>query len=423
MPADRRPSRPCAQCGAALQHVPRQTGGATATASPAPRGHRRYRCPQSSCAWEGWLPRRSRAAVGSVLRRRRAALRRRWLLPVLTALSVTAGAAALGVVAFRVLVAQPSPLVVPRQAWAPGEFDDGRPLPVAHPLRRYVALQLQAQTAAESAAESVAETAAQPAPQPNPPWRAEPTSAAVSTPPSAPGWAAPVPVPVSAGGLKDWLTYRHGCVWGQPGRNPYRGTVEQALKASALPPEVVQKIAHQVRLGSRTDRVEISNAGIRAARSGRVFDASHFAMSYGMTLCTSTRVNFVAGHVEQASLFEASDDQGRVYAVMVPDVCGNVSVLADAEDRRRVTSVAGSSDDAPAEARAEQADAPGALVDNRPRRMPTEIDWKEPGSAAQNARASRTDTQTVPEPGTLACALLALAVMAGLARRRRSSKS
>jgi hypothetical protein len=39
-----------------------------------------------------------------------------------------------------------------------------------------------------------------------------------------------------------------------------------------------------------------------------------------------TRVNLKPGHVEPARLFEAQDPvSGRVYSVMVPDVCGNVS--------------------------------------------------------------------------------------------------
>ena len=50
-------------------------------------------------------------------------------------------------------------------------------------------------------------------------------------------------------------------------------------------------------------------------------------MSFGTTLCLNARVNFAPGHVEAADLFEARDDQGRLHAVMVPDVCGNVTVL------------------------------------------------------------------------------------------------
>jgi hypothetical protein len=443
MPANRRPSRPCLQCGAALLHVPRQPDERRTSVQV---GHHHYRCPVPACGWDGWLPRRSREAVGGLLRRRQAATHRRWLVPALTALTVTAGATALGVVAFRVLL-QPLATAPRQTSLAPGEYDDGRPLPAAHPLRRYVVLQLNAESRADATL----------------PQAEGPTGAG----PAAPGLPSPLPAPVSAPGLQDSLTYRHGCVWGQPGRNPYRGTVEQALRASALPAEVVQKITNQVRAGSATDRVAIGNDGIRAASSGRVFDASHFAMTYGMTLCTSTRVNFVAGHVEQASLFEASDNKGRVYAVMVPDVCGNVSVLADAQDRRRTTAVAGSSEDAEPDLRAGPADGPEAgraaggpgvagfqpgggapdsgrvsarglaatrvagvagavgaqrgteVADNAPRRLPDELAWKEPASTTQGRSEGTRELLTVPEPGTLACVLLALAAMGGVARRRQ----
>jgi len=69
------------------------------------------------------------------------------------------------------------------------------------------------------------------------------------------------------------------------------------------------------------DRLDIRTGSIRAQRSGSEFDAGNIAMTYGKTLCLNTRVNFVPGHVEKASLYEAADRQGRLHAVMVPDVC------------------------------------------------------------------------------------------------------
>jgi hypothetical protein len=43
-------------------------------------------------------------------------------------------------------------------------------------------------------------------------------------------------------------------------------------------------------------------------------------------------VNFKRDHFERASLYQAADYRGRVHSVMIPDVCGNVSVLG-AEDQ------------------------------------------------------------------------------------------
>jgi hypothetical protein len=44
-------------------------------------------------------------------------------------------------------------------------------------------------------------------------------------------------------------------------------------------------------------------------------------------MCLDSAVNFAPGHVEYADLFVATDDQGQTHYVMIPDVCGNVSVL------------------------------------------------------------------------------------------------
>lgn len=123
------------------------------------------------------------------------------------------------------------------------------------------------------------------------------------------------------------LTLRQGCAWGQPGRNPYRGSTEQALTAAGLPPEVVRLIAAQRQAGQKAGRLKISRDAIRLEDGSRDFNPRQMAMSFGTTLCLNTRVNFAPGHVEAADLFEARDAQGRLHAVMVPDVCGNVTVL------------------------------------------------------------------------------------------------
>jgi hypothetical protein len=123
------------------------------------------------------------------------------------------------------------------------------------------------------------------------------------------------------------LRLRRNCVWGEPGRTPYRGTVEQALKAAQLPPEVVRRISEMADNGYSDDRVEISRTAIRSLNGRHIFKPQIPAMGFGDTLCFNTQVNFPAGHVEYAALYEADDRSGRRYSVMVPYVCNNVSVL------------------------------------------------------------------------------------------------
>jgi hypothetical protein len=199
--------------------------------------------------------------------------------------------------------------------------------------------------------------------------------------------------PVTSAGVQR-LSLKQGCAWGMPGRNPYRGSVEQALVTAKLPPEVIQRIASKVSAGQLDDRLEITNAGIRPERDEqREFDSRNVAMTYGHTLCVNTRVNFQRGHVERASLFEASDKQGNLYSVMVPDVCGNVSVLGARMERKRKR--------IPLAVLAETLHGAPALM-----RLVTGAEDRE--------------VRTVPEPGSLALALGALGLMAGLARLRQS---
>lgn len=189
------------------------------------------------------------------------------------------------------------------------------------------------------------------------------------------------------------LSWRRFCAWGRPGRMPYRGTVDEALRAAQLPAAVREQLAAAIAARRPHDRLTIGNGAIRAIASGRLFDAQAFAMTYGRTLCLDTRVNFKPGHVEPASLYEALDAQGTRYSVMVPDVCGNISVIT--------------------------ASGGGFGAPRSNIRTPGERDA--PGSPA--SRADKPNE--VPAPGTLALSLLALAVAAlarhagPFARRRR----
>ena len=234
----------------------------------------------------------------------------------------------------------------PAPVFALGEQYDGDPLSARHPLAQHHNRLLTVSVAASAAA---ATSAAAPA--------------------------------------TDLLALRRSCVWGKPGGNPYRGSVEQALRSAALPEEVVQSVVAQVRAGQPVDRLEIRNGGVKALASGRVYDAKNIAMTYGNTLCLATRVNFVAGHMEPAALYEAMTKTGHVVAVMVPEVCGNVSVLGQAVDANRLLTYTGG-------------------VGGEPIRwMPAVLD----GERGALRGLAGTSSQDVPEPGTLACVLAALA--------------
>jgi hypothetical protein len=64
------------------------------------------------------------------------------------------------------------------------------------------------------------------------------------------------------------LSLREGCAWGEPGRNPYSGTVRQALKAARLPADVVVLLESKIRDRRASDRLEIRNDQIRAVQRG-----------------------------------------------------------------------------------------------------------------------------------------------------------
>ncbi len=162
--------------------------------------------------------------------------------------------------------------------------------------------------------------------------RLPPVSAQVAAATGADGAAAAA----SAHGLQ----LRHGCRWGQPGRAPYRGSTRQALQAAGLPEEVVAQIEAQRNAGQKSGRLAIGRDGIRHTGDGRVFPAEGLALTFGMTLCQDSSVNFAKGHVEMADLYEARDAQGRPHAVMVPDVCGNVSVLGTQASLGKVAGMA-----------------------------------------------------------------------------------
>jgi hypothetical protein len=145
-----------------------------------------------------------------------------------------------------------------------------------------------------------------------------------------------IPASANAGRYQadpDRLELREGCAWGNPGRNPYKGTVEQALRRARLPDEVVAQMKDKIAAGLASDRLEITNETIRTVHENGHFEPRAIKMTFGKTLCVNTRVNFEPGRVERADLYEATDKAGRSYSVMVPYVCGNVSVLGARAER------------------------------------------------------------------------------------------
>lgn len=121
---------------------------------------------------------------------------------------------------------------------------------------------------------------------------------------------------------------QRGCAWGTPGRNPYRGTVEQILVAANLPPEVISQLSKMIEQGKPTDELEISRLGIFTKDLKRGFGKTIKVMGFGDSMCFDMRVNFKKGHFEPADLYEVHVGR-RTYSVMIPRVCGNVSVITE----------------------------------------------------------------------------------------------
>jgi hypothetical protein len=220
------------------------------------------------------------------------------------------------------------------------------------------------------------------------------------------------------------LQLRRSCLWGVPGRTPYRGTVEQALTAARLPPDVIRRIADMARAGTE-DRVEITRTGIRSTDGRRTFSAHIPAMGFGNTLCFDTVVNFQPGHVEYAALYETQDQAGRTYSVMVPFVCSNVSVLGARGDLGPEGGP-GKPDGGPGNPDGGQGSPNGGP--SNPNGGPGSPNGG-PGSpkSGQGSPNGGPDAETgsrpVPEPASWLLAVTALGVMSWLRRRAAKGRS
>jgi hypothetical protein len=126
---------------------------------------------------------------------------------------------------------------------------------------------------------------------------------------------------------------RSECVWGGPGEAPFRGTLTAALAAARLPSEIVDKfeIMHAGHLVS--DRLAISNAGIRSADGRRHFGHTAKAMTLGNTICFSTKINMPPDTITFADLYELIDDENQRFTMMIVARGGNVAVLEEQTER------------------------------------------------------------------------------------------
>jgi hypothetical protein len=401
----RHTTKSCPTCSQTLVRV-RRTAADREVVDPATGWQMgRYRCANLACGWQGLLPRQSmrqmqreqrlRHRPSRSLRQRVVALNLPWAQAG-SVLLVMALLVLVGVQGARHLLgAQPQQVSTAVPA---GESHDGDPLPARHPWVRPVVLTAAdlaappvapAANPAELAASWLAPSAGLPTAGLPGPGAASAADFGLALPAPVMAAAPPAAAPAAPAVPIDPLEMRRGCAWGKPGRNPYTGSVEQALLHARLPPEVVAEVSRKVRAKEVSDRLEIRTGSIRGVKHGRDFDPQRVAMSFGRTLCLNSRVNFAPGHVERADLYEVKDARGRQHAVMVPDVCGNVSVLGERGERRRALVAAGGG---------------------------TDEEWW-----ALATLAAMSDGGTVPEPGTLAAVLAALAalVVAQRARARR----
>lgn len=312
---------------------------------------RRYACRDVECNWSGRRVRRPRpvplpAASTTATQAAPVAPSPRWRS--VAAVLIGMGVAVLAMAPWQRPKLQPEVVAVGPHKVLRGASYDGDALPADHPL--------------------VVPPLSQPA-------SAQPASAQ--------------PVPASAP-----LTLRRHCAWGIPGRLPYQGTVEEALQSARLPAEVISAIAEQVKAGRPDDRLTITTVSIRGDKTGLEFSPRAFALTFGRTLCVGARVNFQRDHFERASLYQAADYRGKVHNVMIPDVCGNVSVL-------------GSEDQLAARAPSEST-------------LGDEQQADRPGGAASGSGGG-ANANVVSEPPSWAAAGLAL-LLAGVATWRRGQR-
>lgn len=377
------PHLPCPQCGFKLQRVQRTEED---LASPEAQSRRRYLCHNPECGWEGLIDRRQyhRRQDGQFVH-------------------TGAATSALG-------AAAEAPAVIADGGWTRALWTRlfGHAGPSATRARLLLRAPATMFMAGFLAAALVAGTFTTVERQLHPPQQGRPLLGLVPAGETNDGDDLPPGHPLLAtfegpvGSAKGSpLTLKHRCAWGKPGGNPYKGTVEEALTAARLPPDVIKEVALRVKNRDVTDRLTITNSSIRGDKTGVEFDPRAIAMTYGRTLCLATRVNFKPGHQEPADLYTVTDGVGRRYSVMVPDVCGNVSVLSEAGKSMPT----------------EVLSAGQTLADAEPRHTVNDL-VEAGGKVRVMSVIIDGQTRSVPLPGSLALVGIALAAMAVTRRRR-----
>lgn len=160
------------------------------------------------------------------------------------------------------------------------------------------------------------------------------------------------------------------CSWDQPGHNPFVGDRQAAIMSYVHIPFADRlRLAWQVRFGSPSDTVSIGANGITGHPSYTYSDINDMHFGRGSRCESISRAGWPLGHTEPAKAYRRGN-----WCVIIPVVCGNVS---------------------------------WATCDQAPR-------------AAALGAARRFNS--VPEPGTIALVLAALAAMLMLGRKRRGSR-
>jgi hypothetical protein len=118
------------------------------------------------------------------------------------------------------------------------------------------------------------------------------------------------------------LNYRRACMWNNPGVSPYKGTVRNALYSLKLPEQVEEELVLRISVRDIDQRVVINNKGIFS--SSEVYPPVFVGMGFSRTMCLNTRVNFTKN--ELGDLYQV-EHKGIIYAITVPDVCGNISLM------------------------------------------------------------------------------------------------